>query len=77
MDIGSHDLRIIQMRNGQIQAFASAAMPDNLVKGGKIIAYNALGDLIRETVKENRLRGGAVLFETVASPEDDHPAAEG
>ena len=62
MDIGSHDLRIIQMRNGQIQAFASAAMPDNLVKGGKIIAYNALGDLIRETVKENRLRGGAVAI---------------
>ena len=62
MDIGSHDLRIIQMRNRQIQAYATAAMPDNLVRGGRIIAYHALGDLIRETVKENRLRGSAVAI---------------
>jgi type IV pilus assembly protein PilM len=62
MDIGSHDLRIIQMKDMQIQAFATAAMPDHLVKDGRIVAYNALGDLIRETVRENHLHGKAVAI---------------
>lgn len=57
IEIGDRNLKIIECRGKEILNTASAQiLPDAIVQNGRIMAYNAMGDLIRETMKEHKIR---------------------
>ncbi len=62
IDIGTHDLKIAQVRDDKIQKFATAAMPDNVVQNGRVVSFNVLADIIKETVKDHHLKGAGVAI---------------
>ncbi|MBQ9346991.1 MAG: pilus assembly protein PilM [Oscillibacter sp.] len=55
IDIGQDTLKLALCRGGQVRKLASAAMPKNLVKEGRIVSPESMGELLRKTMKENRI----------------------
>lgn len=56
-DIGTGALKIAQCDGGGIRRAVSVPLPDHLVQEGRITSFDAMADLIKETVKKNRLSG--------------------
>ena len=56
VDIGSDSLKLALSRNGVIQKTAVARMPTNLLKDGRITSPQSMGELIRETMREQGIR---------------------
>ena len=55
IDIGQDTLKLALCRGGQVKKLASASMPKNLVKEGRIVSPESMGELLRKTMKENRI----------------------
>lgn len=67
-DIGTYELKIAVYEAGRVRRLVSAEMPENLIKNGSVTSYEAMADLIRHTIKVNKLRGSRKA--TVILPTD-------
>lgn len=56
-DIGTGALKLVQWDGAQIRRAVSAPLPDNLVKEGRIVSYEAMADFIKEMARGNRVSG--------------------
>lgn len=57
-DIGTSDLKVVQRDgSGNIRHLAAEIMPDNLVREGQIVSFEAMSDFVREIGKKHRLSG--------------------
>ncbi len=56
IDIGHDQLKLALVRGGKVLKTASAEMPENLLKEGRITSVDAMGELIRSTMKANGIR---------------------
>ncbi|MGX8705764.1 MAG: pilus assembly protein PilM [bacterium] len=64
IDIGRDQLKLALVRNGRVTATASAKMPENLLREGRIVSRESMGELLRNTMKENGIHAnyGAVVL---------------
>ena len=75
IDLGSHELKIAEWNGSAVTALATVETPDNLVRNGHVISYEAAGDFIKKALKENGIsardcsmvipEGNAYLVRTV------------
>ena len=56
IDIGYDQLKLALVSGGEVIGTASAAMPENLMVEGRITSRETMSELIRTTMKENRLK---------------------
>ena len=57
-DIGAASVKIVSWNGWEITRAVEAPTPDNLVKEGVIVSYDAMADFIKETMKAQKLKGG-------------------
>ena len=62
IDIGHDQLKLALVKNGRVVRTASAKMPENLLKEGRITSRESMTELLRLTMKENGLRAGHGAF---------------
>lgn len=55
IDIGTGGLKMVQWDGALIRRAVSQPVPDNLVKEGRIVSFEAMADFIKETAKRNRV----------------------
>lgn len=55
IDIGHDRLKLVLVNGKQIKKSAIVSMPQNLIRNGSIVSTEALGELIRSTMKENKI----------------------
>ncbi len=55
IDIGHDQLKLALCRGGKVLRTASASMPENLLREGRIVSPEAMADLLKRTMKENRI----------------------
>ena len=58
VDIGHDQLKLALVRGRQVIKTASAPMPENLLKEGRIASRESMGELIRATMKSGGIRAG-------------------
>ena len=56
IDIGTDSVKMAYVKGRRVACFVEAPLPDNAVKNGRIISFNALADVIRTMRRENRIR---------------------
>ena len=56
IDIGYDTLKLALVSGKQVKKVATAAMPKRLMRDGRIVSPEAMGELIRNTMKENGIR---------------------
>lgn len=56
-DLGSNELKIASWDGKKLSSLVSVLMPDNMIKSGSVVSYDALADFIKETLKEQGIRG--------------------
>ncbi|MDD7253342.1 MAG: type II secretion system protein GspL [Firmicutes bacterium] len=56
IDIEDRFLKLVVMKDGKVQKTCLEVMPDNIVMGGRIAAFHALSDYLRDTVRRNKIR---------------------
>ena len=58
VDIGYDSLKLALVKGSQIKKTAVVAMPNNLIREGRVVSTETMGELIRRTMKENGIRCG-------------------
>lgn len=56
VDIGYDCLKLALCKDGQIKKCAIEPMPENLIKGGRVISSESLGEAIRAAMKKHGIR---------------------
>ena len=56
IDIEDRFLKLVVMNGSKVTRTIVEVMPDNIVIGGRLVAFHALGDYLHEVVKKNRIR---------------------
>lgn len=56
IDIGKDQMKLVLMKGENIVKIASVQMPEGLLKDGRIVSVETTGELIRKTMKENKIR---------------------
>ncbi len=56
IDVEDRFLKIVVMKDRKVTATYLEVMPDNMVIGGRIAAFHALADYLREVVRKNKIR---------------------
>lgn len=56
IDIGTDSVKMAYVKGRRVACFVEAPLPENAVKNGRIISFNALADVIRTMRRENRIR---------------------
>ena len=70
VDMGYDSLKLALCRNGSVRKIAYAPMPQNLLREGRVTSPQAMGEFIRQTMRENGMRGvsaAAVVLSNEAS----------
>ena len=64
IDIGQNTLKLALCRGRQVRKLATAAMPKNFVKDGRIVSPESMGELLRKTMRDNRIHAslGALVL---------------
>ena len=62
IDIEDRFLKLVVMKDGKVQKTCLEVMPDNIVMSGRIAAFHALSDYLRDTVRRNKIRVKDVAF---------------
>ena len=62
VDIGHDQLKLALVRGDRVLKTASAQMPENLLREGRITSRESMAELIRLTMKENGIRAGHAGF---------------
>lgn len=57
-DIGSYSVKIVKYNGSRIVNAVDAVLPDNMIKDGQIVSYDAMADFLKQTVKTHGLGGG-------------------
>ena len=57
IDMGYDSLKLAYCRGGTVKKVASAPMPKNLLREGRVTSSQAMGELIRQTMRANGMRG--------------------
>ena len=58
VDIGHDQLKLALVKGDRVLKTASAAMPENLLREGRVASRESMGELIRNTMRQNGLRAG-------------------
>ena len=58
IDIGHDQLKLALVKGGKVLKTASAKMPENLLREGRITSRESMTELLRTTMKENGMRAG-------------------
>lgn len=58
VDLGYDRMKLALVSAGKVRKMVIAPMPDNLLRDGRITSTDTLGELMRNTLKENRIRAG-------------------
>lgn len=58
IDIGHDQLKLALVKGGKVIKTASAKMPENLLREGRITSRESMTELLRTTMKENGIRAG-------------------
>ncbi len=58
VDIGSDSLKLALVKGRQIKKTAVVPMPNNLIREGRVISTETMGELVRRTMKEHGIRCG-------------------
>lgn len=69
IEVEDRFLKIIIMNKGKVTRTILEVMPDNMVVGGRIVAFHALAEYLREVVKHNRIR---VRSTAIAIPSESY-----
>lgn len=56
VDIGYDQLKLALVNGGKVVQTVSAPMPENLMMGGRITSRDTMSELLRDTMKENKIR---------------------
>ncbi len=56
IDVEDRFLKIVVMNGKKVTRTIQEVMPDNMVVGGRIVAFHALADYLREVVKRSKIR---------------------
>lgn len=56
IDIGHDQLKLALVKGGKVVRTASAKMPENLMRDGRIVSRESMTELMRNTMKENGIR---------------------
>ena len=62
VDIGHDQLKLALVKGTRVIKTASAAMPENLLRNGRITSRESLAELIRTTMKQHKLRANNAAF---------------
>lgn len=62
IDIEDRFLKLVVMKDGKVLKTCLEVMPDNIVMGGRIAAFHALSDYLRDTVRRNKIHVKDVAF---------------
>ena len=54
IDIGYDSMKLALVKNGVLKKSAVVPMPENMVRAGRIVSPETMGELIRKTMKERR-----------------------
>lgn len=57
IDIGSNALKLAQYDGTAVRRAISVPVPDNLVQHGNIVSFAAMSDFLKDTLREQKLRG--------------------
>lgn len=71
IDMGYDSLKLALCRNGTVRKVAAAPMPQNLLREGRVTSTQAMGELIRQTMRQNGMRG-AVNAAVILSNENSY-----
>ncbi len=55
IDIGTDSLKLALVKDQTVRATAIASVPQNLVKDGRVVSPETMADLIRETMRKNKI----------------------
>ena len=69
IEVEDRFLKIIIMNKGKVTRTILEVMPDNMVVGGRIVAFHALAEYLREVVKHNKIR---VRSTAIAIPSESY-----
>ncbi len=63
VEIGNRRIKLAETKNQKLVRFASEDIPDDMVRSGEILQWEAMGDLLKDAVKKNGFSGkkGAVV----------------
>lgn len=67
IDIGYDRLKLALVSGRQVKKTASVQMPANLVKEGRVVSVETMGELIRKSMKENGIRAN---YAAIALPNE-------
>ena len=56
VDIGYDSLKLAMCNNGRVKKYACVPMPQNLIREGRIVSPETLGELIRNTLRDYGIR---------------------
>ena len=56
IDIGYDSLKLVLTKDGQVRKTVIVPMPQHLMREGRIVSPESMGELIRNTLKENGIR---------------------
>lgn len=62
IDIGHDQLKLALVKGGKVVKTAIVAMPENLLKEGRITSLETVGEIIRSTMKQNGIRANRAAF---------------
>ncbi|WP_130836540.1 pilus assembly protein PilM [Lachnoclostridium sp. Marseille-P6806] len=56
IDIGNYRMKLVSVERGALRQAVCVELPDGMVRDGRIVAYSAMTDFLKETLREKRLR---------------------
>ncbi len=62
MEFGSSRLKIAEVRDHKVVRFATADMPDNIIRNGEIVSLDGLADVLQEVLKEQKFSSKKVCL---------------
>ena len=55
IEIGNKTVKVVEIKGNTLKNFAVVDLPDNIVVNNELIAFEAMGDLLKDIVREHRM----------------------
>lgn len=62
VDVGTDNLKLALVKGSQVRKAVSVPMPKNLVREGRVVSPETMGELIRSTMKENGIHASSAAY---------------
>ncbi len=56
IEIGNKTVKVVEIKGNTLKNFAAVNLPDNIVVNNELVAFEAMGDLLKDIVKEHRMK---------------------